>query len=344
MTDPMSLDGARSLHSVDEVAAMLAAGDALILAGEDALLASLPRGDWIGGTSPYFMTGEAGGVFDRHRIFVQKLPKIASIAWVGLLDRTQLPELAALGPDNGYTIVLIPGRSDVHRDFALHSLDWPGLFTRPLAGWVTGAALDRLNIDTPKVFDGRTGTASSDHAVVLHVALPAEAFARIDIVNLFVPDMEGPVLTFGDADGPSSFTAEWVKVDGVPTRLVDHIAANGIDTRLPLVADYNGAMVNVATQQVDADTGQVSFYASVRPGIEYRFARPIGDYEQQFADQLGTPSGEVAFSCNCILNYAYAGLEGRHTAGVTGPMSFGEIAYILLTQTLVYVVIERDRE
>ncbi len=335
-------DAGRSLYSVAEVAAMLADGDALILAGEEALLAALPQGEWIGGTSPYFMTDEVGGVCDRDRIFVQKLPDIASIAWAGMLDRAQLPTLATFGPDNGYTIVLLPGQSDVHRDFALHSIDWPGLFSRPLAGWVTGTALDRLGIDTAKVFDGRSGAVSSDCAVVLHVALPADAFARIDIVNLFVPDDDGPVLTFGEIGDAPTFTIESVKVDGVPTRLIDHIAANGIDTRLPLVADYNGAIVNVATQQVDADTGRITFYAPVHPGIEYRFARPIADYERQFVEQLGTPRGEIAFSCNCILNYSYAGLEGRHTPGVNGPVSFGEIAYILLTQTLVYLVIDRD--
>jgi hypothetical protein len=30
-------------------------------------------------------------------------------------------------------------------------------------------------------------------------------------------------------------------------------------------------------------------------------------------------------------------LEGKTTAGMTGPMTFGEIAYQLLNQTLVYL-------
>lgn len=332
----------RSLYSVADVTAMLADGDVLMLAAEERLLAALPRGDWIGGTSPYFMTNESGGICDRDSIFVQKLPAIASVAWMGLLDCTAMPDMAALGPDNGYTIVVMPGQSDVHRDFALDGLEWPGLFKRPVVGWVTGVAGERAGVDRPKVFDGRTGTASSDHAVVLHVALPDEAFARVDIVNLFEPDLDGPVLTFGEDGDAAGFTVEWVRVDGVRTRLADHIAANGIDTRLPLVADYNGAIINVATAALDADTGRITFFAPVHAGIDYRFARPIGDYEQEFAKRIGTPCGEVAFSCNCILNYTYAGLEGRHTAGIAGPVSFGEIAYMLLTQTMVYLVIDRD--
>ncbi|MFD1035123.1 DUF6976 family protein [Sphingomonas hankookensis] len=342
MTGPGPYTAERSLYSVDEVTAMLAAGDVLILAGEERLLADLPKGEWLGGTSPYFMTNELGGTCDRDRLFVQKLPAGASVAWLGLLDRAAMPDMAALGADNGYTIVLMPGHSDVHSDFALHGLDWPGLFKRPVVGWVTGVAGERAGVDEPKVFDGRTGIASSEQAAILHVALPDTDFARVDIVNLFEPDMDGPVLTFGEDSGAAGFTVEWALVDGVRTRLADYITENDIDTRLPLVADYNGAIINVATAAVDAEAGRITFFAPVHPGIGYRFARPIGDYEQEFANRIGTPRGEVAFSCNCILNYNYAGLEGRHTPGIAGPVSFGEIAYMLLNQTMVYLMIDRD--
>ena len=339
MTGPNVTLADRSLYSVAEVAAMLATGETLILAGEERLLAALPRGEWIGGTSPYFMTAEAGGTHDRDRIFVQRMPAIASVAWVGMLDRAGLPDLAALGPENGYTILLIPGHSEIHRDFALHGIDWPDMFRRPVVGWVTGVDGDSAATDRPKVFDGRSGRCADDQAVVLHVALPGNAFARADIVNLFAPDMDGPLLTF---DGDASFTAEWVMVDGVRTRLIDHIRANGIDMRLPLVADYNGTMVNVATAAIDEASGEITFFAPVYSHVSYRFARPVEDYPRQFADQLGNPRGDVVFSCNCILNYMYAGLEGERPGGMTGPVTFGEIAYVLLTQSLVYLVIEQD--
>lgn len=48
------------------------------------------------------------------------------------------------------------------------------------------------------------------------------------------------------------------------------------------------------------------------------------------------------FSCNCILNYMYAGLEGERPGDMTGPVTFGEIAYVLLTQSMVYLVVEQD--
>ena len=304
----------RSLYSVDEVGAMIAAGDALLLAGEEQLLAALPQGRWIGGTIPYFMTHEAGGTFDRDRIFVQRLPDMAAVHAQHLLPADALSTLADGGPDNGFTVILLPSQSPAHQAFALRSGEWPGVFRRPLVGWVTGAALDRLDTDSPKVIDGATGQISGTDAVVMHVALPDSHYADVDIVNLFVA----------------------VGLE----QAHQHIADHGIDTRLPLVADYNGAMINVATAGIAADTGHVTFFAPVFPHITYRFAKPIKDYETLFAEQLGERHDTLAFACNCILNYNYARLAGKRTADVAGPMSFGEIAYMLLTQTLVYLTIK----
>ena len=48
-------------------------------------------------------------------------------------------------------------------------------------------------------------------------------------------------------------------------------------------------------------------------------------------------NGEIAFSCNCILNFLYSDLEGKHTGHIIGPMTFGEIGYQLLNQTMVFL-------
>ena len=126
-----------------------------------------------------------------------------------------------------------------------------------------------------------------------------------------------------------------------PEALAAYIEANRIDTQLPLVADYNGAMINVSIRKVDAASGVTTFYAPVFPGVKYRFARPVGEYVGEFANRLGSARLEhVELSCNCILNYLYAGLEGKRTQGMVGPVTFGEIAYMLLNQTLVYATVE----
>jgi hypothetical protein len=97
----------------------------------------------------------------------------------------------------------------------------------------------------------------------------------------------------------------------------------------------------VSFQTVAEARGEVRFYAPVFAGIRYRHARPVGDYVAEFTSGLPRGiDGRVAFSCNCILNYLHSGLEGRSTGGIVGPITFGEIAYQLLNQTMVYVTIE----
>jgi PAS domain S-box-containing protein len=121
---------------------------------------------------------------------------------------------------------------------------------------------------------------------------------------------------------------------------VEYLAERRLDTRLPLVADCGGAAINVSFQSVDEQSGEVRFYAPVFAGVEYRHARPVGEYLRAFLDQ--TPSGlgdRLVFSCNCILNYVHSGLEGKKTTGFTGPITFGEVAYQLLNQTAVYLEI-----
>ena len=66
--------GLAAMYDVAEVAAMIAEGKTLVLAGCEAALDRLPRGRWIAGTTPYFMTAEQGGVVDEERLFVHPLP------------------------------------------------------------------------------------------------------------------------------------------------------------------------------------------------------------------------------------------------------------------------------
>lgn len=67
----------------------------------------------------------------------------------------------------------------------------------------------------------------------------------------------------------------------------------------------------------------------------YRLVRPAA------SDRRGGRRG-AAFSCNCILNHLYGQLEGQRTGRFTGPMTFGEIAFLLLKQTLVYLAVVRE--
>ena len=110
-----------------------------------------------------------------------------------------------------------------------------------------------------------------------------------------------------------------------------------IDTQLPLVANYMGTSVNVSIQSKDLEIAKL--YAPVFTDVKYRFAKPVGSYSERFAEAIPDDLSNLAFSCNCILNYLYGNLENRRTGAITGPMTFGEIGYQLLNQTMVYVSI-----
>ena len=322
------------LLTVAETAALIETGAILSLAADPDLLASLPKGNWIGGSSVYFLTDE-GGAMLRNRVFCNQFSD-ASHADIEVLSAQTLPNLAQGYVANGATVLLIPAFSAAHEEFALNSQTYTDLFNQPLMGWVAGVHLDDVGRKAPMVFNGQTGQSHENEAVAMYLTLPSTAHATIDIVNLFQPgNAESPSFQFET----SGFGASTAKVNGQSVNLAEYIEDNALDIRLPLVADYGGAMVNVAIRAVDRQAGHVSFFAPVVAGVSYRQARPVADYAASFAQETqGAGAGEYA--CNCILNYVYGELEGKTTGAFTGPATFGEIAYMLLNQTLVRLDIQ----
>ena len=317
------------LLSLDAAAARIATGAVMTIAGDEALLAQLPRGNWIGGTTVYFVT-ETGGAVVRDKLYCTTLPE-ARVAQIRVLDADTLPQIAQGYAPGGLSMILIPAFSKAHSVFAVDGPGYPGFFNQPLVGWIAGVHLDDIGRVTPKVFDGSTGTAHEDGAVVMHLALTSGLVPQIDIVNIFAQsDATAPAIRFDT----SGFSASHAMIDGVQTPLADYLRDSGTDTRLPLIANYGGALINVSVQSVNHETGDVAFYAPVMQGVEYRFAKPLEDYAAAFSRQLGA-GGAGQYSCNCILNYLYGELEGKATGSFTGPVTFGEIAYMLLNQTLV---------
>ncbi len=322
------------LFTVQEVEASIRRGDGLLLAGEEALLRQLPRGNWIGGTIPYFMTRE-GGVVDHERVFVNELPLGLSCRGVRRYGGGDVHRVYSELPDDGFGVAIMPASSPVHLVFALGAPNFEQFAVRPLIGWISGVHLGELGSKAPQVFDGTTGEALGEQAVVMHVGLPRGKVAELGVLNIF-REGSGPAITF-----PSSgFSASEVEVDGQRQNFAEYIKRSGLDTRLPLVADYCGTAINVSYQAVDDANGEVFFYAPVFAGIPYRHAAPVGDYVAEFTSQLPRELDQrIAFSCNCILNFLYSNLEGKKT-GIACPITFGEIAYQLLNQTMAYVTIE----
>jgi len=322
--------------SRDEVVNMITQGDYLILSGDERVLESLPSGNWIAGTIPYFMTGE-GGKIDQDKIYVNTISGLSSgsLPRLTLYDVNNISRISQEAPEHGFTFLILPAGSDVHLNYAQNAPDFPKMYFSPIIGWIAGVHLDELTTRTAKVgFGPAGGMLTPTQAAAIHVPLPEQQVAHIKTINLFEQG-EGPTLSFPEG----GFVVNQCKVDGKDWRLSDFIKENSIDTRLPLVANYSGVMVNVSIQEVGSD--EVKLYAPVFPGVEYRFAQPISDYISQFNQALpSADDGNIAFSCNCILNFLYSELQGKKTGELTGPMTFGEVAYQLLNQTLVYLTLE----
>jgi tetratricopeptide (TPR) repeat protein len=301
------------------------------VAGDERLLAQLPRGNWVGGTTPYLMTDEQGGLATRDLLFVYRLPKDERAApTFSVYDAATIARITEDAPRNGYTYLLIPAFSDVHLTYGKDAPTYKDLFSHPIVGWITGVYLDDLGKDKPKVFNGRTGEAFADKALACHVPLPTGKAMDVEIVNIFERS-DGPDIRF-ETDG---FEVTDCSIDGKRINFARWLAENDVDTQLPLIADYSGALINASIQRTDRQAGRVVLYAPVFKGRTYRRAKPVPDYVRAFRSATAGVSRDVAFSCNCILNFLYGKLEGEHV-GLPGPFTFGEIAFQLVNQTMVY--------
>lgn len=322
------------LLTVEEASARIERGDVITVAGDEAVLAQLPKGNWVGGTSVYFVTEEGGAVV-RDKVFCTTFEDVSDVS-VRTIPTSELVTISDGYKPNGFTIILIPAFSDAHTKFAVEGQTYAGVFGQPLVGWISGVHLDELGTAKPKVFDGKTGEALEDGAAVMHVSVPAGNKIGVDIVNIFSQGHDNKTTFTFDSDG---FSAKTAKVNGEVVSLANYLTDNEIDTRLPLIANYGGALINVSVQAIDLEKDEVSFYAPVMTGVEYQLAAPLANYPDAFAERLGA-GGAKQYSCNCILNYLYGELEGQSTGKFTGPVTFGEIAYILLNQTLVKLQVQ----
>lgn len=323
-----------ALMTVAEAAEIIESGAVALLAGSEEALRQLPRGRWIGGTAVYFFTTE-GGFTDRERVFCTVITEALDTR-IAVLDAEHLPDLSEGRYPTGFTVILIPAFCETHTAFAMEAARYPGVFEQPLLGWIAGVHLDEIGKVKPLVFNGETGEAHEDGAALLYVELPRETPARLDIVNIF-SQREDRIFVFAE----NGFEVSRAMINGEMVDLAPWLTEQRIDTRLPLVANYAGALINVSIQEVNLEENRVKFYAPVVANVEYRLARDLASFADAFAER-SDDSGADDFSCNCILNYVYGELEGRSIGECTGPATFGEIAYMLLNQTMVRLTVKNN--
>ncbi|NLX91638.1 MAG: hypothetical protein GXZ07_08655 [Firmicutes bacterium] len=316
----------------EEAKKLVEKGNILHIAADENLLEQLPKGKWIGGTTPYFIT-EEGGITCKDKLFVNEISSAIDCKTVSY-DKDNIFNITKDAYDNGLTLLVMPFASDVAVFYAKEAPYSDDLLLTPIVGWISG--FDLSTDGCAKVYDGITGLSYTDKAVALHICLPDEMLASLGIVNIFGINPDDAKIEFAE----DALSVTNCMVNGKEVVFADYIAENKIDTRLPLVADYNSVLINVSIKGVSPESKTVDFYAPVFAGKEYRFARPVTDYAASFAARLKDfEKTKPVFSCNCVLNYLYGELDGKATPPFAGPVTFGEIAYQLLNQTLVFAEI-----
>ena len=317
------------LLTFEAVSQKIQTGRLLHIAGSETLLRKLPKGNWIGGSTEYFMTedgGKVAGDLAYVTTFQDRNYNIKPYA------ADEIENVANDAYDNGFSIVIIPFDSAVHEQYAEHAAEYENMFMCNITGWIAGMNLGKPG-QVPISVNGLTGEVYTDKAVVLHLESPEGKTATMGIVNIFEQDEASPLIAFTQ-DG---FVVNTCLVDGSEVVFADYITKQHLDTKMPIVGDYSGTGINVSIKKIE--NGLVHLYAPVFGGIQYRMAKKISNYEAEFRNRIEKLNpGDSVFSCNCILNFLYGELEGKRIESFAGPITFGEIAYQLLNQTLVYVI------
>jgi hypothetical protein len=323
------------LMSIEEINEIINSGKTLLIAGDEKVLVKLNKGKWIGGTIPYFMDVD-GGVITQEKCFITILPDYLQNIEIISYSVDTIKNIYVDSKPNGVSFIIIPAQTAIHLNFAINSPSYEKFGSNPLIGWISGILLSDLGKATAKVMDGRNSLIFDDKAIVIHASLPDSKYAEIDIVNIFVPGSGDEISFFED-----SFSVKEALINGVKRNFADYLREIKHDTRFPLVADYLGAMINISYQSIDELNKIVNFYAPVFKGQIYHNAEKLEDYVSKFEAHMPKDDiKHIAFSCNCILNFLYSELEGKKTEGITGPITFGEIGYQLLNQTLAYITIK----
>ena len=315
------------LVNLDQAINMINEGKILHIAADEELLSKLPKGKWIGGTTPYFIS-EEGGLLTKDQLFVNEIDFAQEIK-IEKYGKYNVFQIVEECYDNGLTIIILPFGSQVVAKYAKEAPEVEELLMHPTVGWVSGYDLGTGG--EAKVYDGSTGESYTDKAIVMYIKLPEEKSAMINIVNIFEDDKTDPAITFSD----NELSVIDCRVNGQKVNFAEYIKKKNIDTQMPLVADYNGVFINTSIKEITDN--KVDLYAPVFRGVEYRFATHVSDYAKEFEKRISEAgAGTPVFSCNCILNYLYGNLEGHKTPPYAGPVTFGEVAYQLINQTLVY--------
>lgn len=324
------------LMSIDAANQLIEENQVLLICGEEENLRALNQGNWIGGTIPYCMSNNGGGLIGEKAVFVTNFTDKVANFKIEAYKEEALRELLDDRFLGGFSYILVPAFSSIHEYYGLNMGNEPSLFDVPTMGWVTGVYLEEIGSKSPKVINGKTGEVFDNKICALHCQLPDEEYAELNIINIYQQG-NGDVFTFPE----DSFSCSDCLINGKSGNLATYYLEHDINRTLPLVANYAGVPINIDIQEVNEENKTMSFFGPLNAAHEYRVAEFVEDRYQIFCDKLPKEKTNILCSCNCISSYLNIGMEGKHSGGIVGPFTFGEIAYVLVNQTMVTLSVHR---
>jgi hypothetical protein len=320
------------LLNFEDTVNLIKTGKLLAISAPIELLEKLPKGNYIAASTYYFIVDGVGGEYS-DKYAVRKLPSdVIKSSKIITYDAQSMKNINKNIPQNGFGYCLIPFESPCHFEFALNAPNYDEFAVKTLYGFISGVRKEDIGIKKAVVKDGSTNTIYEDKAVVLNIELNDNFHSEIDIINPFEADRSKKIEFLEDA-----FEVSKAVINGSTVNFAHYLKEQHIDTRYPIINDAFGAKVNISFFKVEEN--KVIMGSPVFKGATYYFARQT-NYTEELA-KLKVDK-EPTLSCNCFLNYIYMDLENKVlNESISGPSTFGEIAYRLLNQTIVNLYIKK---
>ena len=325
------------LYTREEVIDFINNGRVMLLTGSENALKGLPKGNWIGGTSHYFV--DSVGKEENEKIFVDDFTLVAKSCKIATYNEETISNIAKNGFKNGFVVVVLPVDSEVYFTFANHSLGYDNMFDNPVVGFVAAARMEDYGKISPKTVTGIDGALSQNLASVLYVELPDYLAARAEIVNFDTIDESSPAIVFPK----NGFVQSECTIDGKKGHIAEFFE-NVVKPRLgrytQIITSQNGAHINRDVKIVDVAKGEVTFFSPVTAGDEYHLVKPGKDYLKMFNDTLSSKRCDVLTCFSCISYFTAGGFLGKQVVK-NGIYSLGEIGFQLLNKTILTLEIDK---
>ncbi|MDR0714059.1 MAG: hypothetical protein LBF89_07375 [Bacteroidales bacterium] len=320
----------QSLVTPEEAAAMILQEERLLLAGDFALLSQLPKGNWIGGTTPFFILYPEHQVTSYDKLFVTRLPDYIVKTTIREYDRSDIQNIyidaERLG--NVFTILILPFGSEVTTTFTLNATYYENFAGRPLAGWVAGRPLDTIMTEPSYAISGVDTQPSAEKAFAMHIELPKTKYAELHTFNPYIQG-KGDDITFEQ----SSMVLTDALINGKKRNFAEYLRETGFNPQMPFVANYSGAMINVVCCGITEK--EVYLSAPVFQSVNYR----IAEIDPKITEPTLTDE-KILFSATCIGNFIQPNICAQYLRKMHGPVVYGEIAYQMLNQTTIYLTVD----